>query len=195
MLHDLTDVLLNPRIKWDRSVTELAQHFEPAVSAIDRGLYIQYFENRHHLHVYDKNRNFATGGSGALVINANGASLKPGKFQHGFLRRRRQDADHLHRERGEAIGDTYRHCLKFALALDLTAHRDRLGASMRHAETLLKRRIDSWVEEQDLLHQEASRRGDWRRLQKRVPLVGLREAMHDALVATAGELGLRIRRL
>ncbi|WP_437479013.1 hypothetical protein WME75_31910 [Sorangium sp. So ce1014] len=194
MIYDLTQALLNPQIPWSSSGSAITAHFEPWVCGIGHGLYVQYFENDAALPVYDKNRNFARGGEGMLLIDPHGASLKPGKFQDGFLRRRRQDADHLHRTRKDQFGHTYRECLKLALVLDLTNDRTLTRSATKEVEKLLKSKVDEWLRRRDLLHAMSTRRGDWRRLRRLVPPDELKEPMLAIVAQTAMEVGIKVDR-
>lgn len=182
MFHDMTQLLLNPDIPWGGTLPEIEEHFHPWVHRIEFGLYVQYFENDSPLPVFDKNRDFSRNGSGAHVIYEHGASLKPGKFQGGFLRRRRQDADHLHRARTDAFGSTYRSCLKFCLLLDLSRGPFGNPVAIKGAERRLKRNVDEAIREHELAHSAATRRGDWRKLRSPTPVDPLKEMMHAALV-------------
>lgn len=191
MIYDMTQALQNPQIRWDSTLMEIEAHFEPQIRGVTQGVYVQYFENDHRLPVHDKNRTFASGGEGALVIDAYGASLKPGKFQGGFLRRRRQDADHLHRTREDPFGHTYRTCLKFALLLDLSEEAANAVLTVRRAEGLLKQKVDRILSDGDLLHPRATRRGDWRKLIDRGQERQLRDSMCSVLLELAQDLGIR----
>jgi len=196
MIHDLTKQLRNKRIHWEDKATKLGEHFEPWILGFRSGLYIQYFENKNDADVHDKNRKFRVGGAGALVIHTQGASLKPGRFQGGFLGRRRQDADHLHRTRRDPFGATYRDCLKLCLLLDLTKEVEQLGRArppsdfMKEAEMVLKRRLDAWIKQRDLLRPDATRHGDWRRLSRPLARLGI-DDLEAILTETGKDLGVR----
>jgi hypothetical protein len=170
---DFTAELVQPNIDRTLPHRELAHHFSPAVHSAERGVYILYFENSSADPVFDKN------GKGKLVIPAGGASLKPGKFEGGFIARRRQDADHLHRTPGDQFGATFKQCLRLALALDLSG---RSTEVTRATEQVLKEAVDAFIiGPPRLLHAAGSRRGDWRHLTGNLPLDALRTRLWDIL--------------
>lgn len=187
MILDLTTALTDAKVDWTARPRDVSSHFRPRVRRLERGLYLLYFENDGVQPVYDKNRNFSTGGTGTLVIHARGASLKPGKFEKGFIARRRQDAHHLHRGRKEQVGPTFAGCLKLALVLDLAEHRDGVAAA-RQGERVLRNKLDAFIAREDFAHSDATRRGDWRRLNARIPVRTLELVGRRFLRATAEEL-------
>lgn len=139
MIQDLTAVL--KAASFIGSKPDVHAQFEPPVLAIKDGLYVFLFENGSTRRVRDNNSTPKT------VISANGASLKPGKFESGFITRMRNYHDHLRRE-GErgAVEHVFQECLRLALVLDL----DRAGRLAEFGEgvrTLLERE-----------HQRVSRR-------------------------------------
>lgn len=182
MIHDMTALLVNPAIPWAGTIHEISNYFEDWVNRVEAGLYVQYFENDSPLPIYDKNRDFRHGGNGALVVCGHGASLKPGKFQNGFINRRRQDADHLHRTRADEFGATYRSSLKFCLMIDLPVRSVADKTCLKQTEKLLKRNIDNIIAERGCAHPSANRRGDWRKLLNPEPADDLKERMRGELI-------------
>jgi hypothetical protein len=191
MITDVTMTLKRAHIPWQKSVREIESFFDPWLRQTTRGLYIQYFENNGTQPVYDKNRGFRDGRRGALVVHAQGMSIKSGKFERGFLRRRKQDADHLHHIRAEKLGETYRSCLKFAFLLDLTDLPRFQVSGLREAERVLKRNVDRIIDVHSALRPKATRQGDWRRLGLKIP--SLRASMRRCLEQTEQELVVRKR--
>lgn len=182
MIHDITASLVNPTIPWARTIREIRSCFEDWVNSIEAGLYVQYFENDSPLSIYDKNREYRHGGNGACVVYGHGASLKPGKFQNGFINRRRQDADHLHRTRADEFGATYRSSLKFCLMIELPVRLCADKRCLKKAEKLLKSNIDKIIKEREWAHPGANRRGDWRKLLNPEPVDDLKERMRGELI-------------
>jgi len=189
-LHDLTTTFAATNIDWSGTRKDVAQRFRPALREMRRGLYVQYLENHGTAPVYDKNREWSKGGAGRLVIHADGASLKPGKFKIGLITRRYQDAEHLHRARGEVYGATYADCLRLVLVLDMSGHGGGDDV-VREGERILKRKVDAFIDDRMALHPEATRQGDWRCLRDRLPVEEVATHMRAALRETATELGLR----
>jgi hypothetical protein len=183
MIYDVTEQLLSARVRWEAPIGKLETYFDAPVRNATRGLYIQYFENENRLPVFDKNRNFSRGGEGRLVIHENGASLKPGKFQDGFVRRRKQDADHLHRAREETFGETYRQCLKFALLLDLS---ELPKVQLKSCEARLKIDVDEFIRLHAALHPCATRHGDWRSLRASLDIKTAMRALRTSLRNATG---------
>ena len=182
-VREVTAELTSAAWKSDLRETEaiFANSITGCLLGIRVGLYVLYFENMGKA-VYDKNRSWSSGGKGKMVIAADGASLKPGKFEGGFIRRRHQDADHMHRQRGDIFGKTFRECLKLAYVLDLTA-RPQL---VRKSEKKLRARLKPAIEEcWGGLAEDATWRGDWRLLGKRIMLADLRARLPRILEASA----------
>lgn len=144
------------------------------------GLYVLYFENDARA-VHDKNGGWRDGGLGKMVIAREGASLKPGKFEGGFVRRRHQDADHMHRRRSDAFGTTFTECLRLAFLLDLTPH----PHLVRRGEATLKAHLKQFIvtAPRTGLAPGANWRGDWRLLADRIPLPDLRTSLPIILKA------------
>jgi hypothetical protein len=185
VIQNLTAQFTDPKIVWSESVKDVERHFGPAVRNITCGLYVMYFRNHSDASVFDKNGSFSRGGAGKLVIYGNEASLKPGKFEGGLVRRRAQDADHLHRSRTEAIGTAFRESLQFLLVLDLSSH--GIGA-VGIGENLLKKDIDGILEGR--LRPGSTRRGDWRHLSQAEPPGQLVQEACNALERVARNLGV-----
>ena len=182
---DVTDLLKRAAWSEDRRVTESwfagglpSEDVLQRASASFAGLYVLYFENDGDA-VHDKNRGWSRGGRGKMVIARNGASLKPGKFEGGFIRRRHQDADHLHRRRDDPFGTTFVDCLKLALFMDLTAH----PQLVRPGEAALKAQLKRFIEAppRNGLASGYNWLGDWRLLGSRIALPVLRESLPGML--------------
>lgn len=161
---DVSSNLVDASIAWSKRPADVEPQFEPWLRGITRGLYVLYLHNHAADAVYDKNGKFGRGGDGKLTVYGLGASLKPGKFENGFLRRTVQDADHLHRSRDERLGRAFRECLELALVLDLSA---RPITAVREGKQMLKNEIDAYLAgPPSLLRQGSTRSGDWRHLQE-----------------------------
>lgn len=190
---DVTDVLQRASWSEDRKVTQswfadgrARDDVHQRVLASCAGLYILYFENNGDA-VHDKNKGWREGGPGKMVIVKKGASLKPGKFEGGFVRRRYQDADHLHRRRNDPFGRTFVECLKLAFVVDLTEH----PHLVRDGEAALKAHLKRFIVAlpPNGLAPGTDWRGDWRLLANRIALPVLREALPRILKEAVPERG------
>lgn len=155
MIHDLTEVLREA--SFAGTTSEVHARFDPSVRDIRDGLYVFLFENRSSRRVRDNNTRPKT------VIGANGASLKPGKFENGFIVRMRNYHDHLRREdEGGGVEHVFQECLRLALVLDLSTTQVGLPSPSRVFEEYWNESISAYLEGRSLLVGTQNGRAEWR---------------------------------
>jgi hypothetical protein len=116
-LHDITIAFLNPMLDWDLTGNPFRTQFPNEVSSIRQGLYASIYENPTPYPIYDRN------GPGKIIVKANSATLKYGKFENGIAERHKQNHVHMHRRdrRGtEVEAGICRGCLRSFFVLDLS---------------------------------------------------------------------------
>lgn len=97
------------------------------------------------------------------MVGANGASLKPGKFENGFIVRMRNYHDHLRREdEGGEVEHVFQECLQLALVLDLSTVRLGLPSAARVFEHYWNESVSAFLEEEILLVGTQNGRAEWR---------------------------------
>ena len=139
--------------------------------ALEKGVYVHYLHNEHDDPVHD--RNGEKEGKGKLLVHPRRGTVKIGKFESGLLKRRSEDAHHMHRRSPTPTGNaggaahifdpapgTFADCLRFAFVLDLSSHDGQ--QVVRDAEASLRRQLDEFLAEQSVEVQD--RLGDYRLL-------------------------------
>jgi hypothetical protein len=95
---------------------EFLDHVSGAVSNMRDGLYVFFFINELTESIRDNNK-----GREKTVIHASGASLKPGKFEGGVVRRLMEYQDHLRWVDARGVQNwVFTQCFRFGLLLDLS---------------------------------------------------------------------------
>jgi hypothetical protein len=168
--------------------------FDQRIRSIDRGVYVHYLENHHDHPVHDRNGERV--GKGTLLMQPGLGAIKFGKFEDGLIRRRSDDARHMHRRcpsltrSGVRVFDraphTFGDCLRLALVLDLT---DYAVSIVREAERALRKHMRHFLEYNRLSVE--NHRGDYRVLNVPAPgalvntLTRWAERVFDEIVAYA----------
>jgi hypothetical protein len=184
MIQDLSELLKGASFEGGKA--DVHARFEVSVLGIKDGLYVFLFENQSDRRVRDNNTRPKT------VIGTHGASLKPGKFENGFIVRMRNYHDHLRRENeGGQVDHVFQECLRLALVLDLSTVRVGLPSSARVFEHYWNESISAFLEDETLLVGTQNGRAEWRSVQPSL----LASPAKDKLRDLASRLASNIHRM
>lgn len=169
-IHDLTASFR--AIHWTGCPGQDKRQAPSEMRAIKRGVYVHYLRNEHEHAVHD--RNGEAKGRGKLLIHPGLSTIKFGKFEDGLVKRRSDDAKHMHRReagvawqpglRRPASPHVFAECIRLALVLDLSEYDRHV---IRKAERMIRSRMLSFVTSYDL--QVCNHRGDYRILTRAEP--------------------------